>query len=194
MPEQNQQSSYGGQSQTPVSRREHFSSRSFQGTPVRLLIFSLCLFLFANLIWAGLSYGYGGFLDRQIKDVEGQIRLLTEKIAPEEQRELSLFYTRLASIDSLLKKRKISGKVFDFLEETLHPRIYYTRASYSATNGTVEAAAVAGSLRDVVEQLSILNNEENLSLVMVNNIQRDGQSISFSLSLEFNNLFFVRSF
>ena len=110
MAEQNQQS-YGGQSQMPVSRREHFSSRNSQGTPMRLLLFSFGLFLFTGLIWAGLNYGYGGFLDKQIEDVDNELRRLTERVSPEEQKELSLFYSRLASLDLILKNRKKSVKI-----------------------------------------------------------------------------------
>lgn len=172
-----------------VGGREQFiSQEGGQGVPIKLLLFSLGLFLFVFLVYLGLSMGYGGYLNSQIDDIDSQIDELAFRVSPEEQTELSLFYTRIANVDHLLSNRLLSNRLFDFIENSVHPGIHYSSIQFNSDNGTLEMVGNAESLRSLAEQLLVFEESGNISNILVANIQNLGSIISFEASMNVSRL------
>lgn len=172
-----------------VGGREQFISQDGgQGVPMKLLLFSTGLFLFVFLIYLGLNMGYGAYLDSQINDIDSQIDELAFRVSPEEQTELSLFYTRIANVDHILNNRLLSNRIFDFLENSVHPGVHYSSIQFNSENGILEMVGNAESLRSLAEQLLVFEESGNISNILVADMQNLGLFIGFEASMNVSRL------
>ena len=113
--------------------------------------------------------------------------------------------TEMANLESTIKAYKIEvddfapylgnhiliTKFFDFLEENIHPRIYFSQMSLKSSSANVSLSGMADSFLSLGQQLMIFNSNSIVKNVSLSNISLSEEgSIVFHLSISLDpNLF-----
>lgn len=121
-------------------------------------------------------------------------KALTEARTPQQialEEEILDYQEKIEDFSSLLLNHKKSSNFFDFLEEIIHPKVFFSEASLNIMGNQVELTGQAESFRVLGEQLLIFRNAKfikNLSLPEVR-IGKEGK-IEFNFNISLNpNLF-----
>lgn len=172
---------------------EQFVEEPIQvGLPWRLMIFTLVLFLFGIFIFLGLRFGYGVYLDAQIKEIDEKVEELSHEVSEEEQGYLLTFYSQLSNLQKVLSSRAFAQNVFTFLENKTLPLVFYQDVNYQADNFSITLNGVAASMRTSVQQLFVFESMPEVERISIERFSlQEGQAF-FSVQLFFDESFFSR--
>lgn len=141
-----------------------------RGTYGQLLMFSGTLFFFAIIVWAGLVFGYRPYLEKQITEVQNQVRISNEKIPKDEQQALVRFYSQVANVRTLIANHILSTPSFDLLERVVHPNVAFTKASITVAQNQLVLSGTAKTVSDVVTQEKLFEVQPAVTSVTTNNV------------------------
>lgn len=156
------------------------------------VLFSAALF--------SLVLSLGGFLtllflesktEEQLFQVEGLLG--AEKTSEELQLENNVFIykTKLQDFSLLIKNRKNALPLFSFLQNTVHPEVFYKRMNFDAPSNKLQLQGQATSFRVLDEQLLVFGQREELARFSLSDIKLSAQGgVDFQLELSFLNQFF----
>lgn len=164
------------------------------GAYQNLLMLAGALFFVVLIIFAGLSFGYTPYLERQSTDLDLRIRQFAEQVSDEEQEELRSFYSQLANLKTILAEHSVSAPAFSFLEKNTLPQVYYTRARLDAVLGEMVLEGVAFGVDDVASQAALFERAPEVSRVNMKSISRAGENAQrFNITIYFAPGFFRES-
>ena len=150
----------------------------------RLIFIPASILLFTVLIYAGLTFGYGPYLDSRIQEVEDEISQLATSVPKEDQEQFVRFYSQLINLESILKNHILVSKFFPFLEQITHQKVYYASASLKVPERSVKLTGFADNLTVLSEQLEIFSQSEEVDLyTLEGGIEESKDLISFRVTL-----------
>lgn len=160
------------------------------GLPWRLLVFSVFIFGFSALVFLGVKFGYGTYLDGQSKRIESETESLASAVSDKEQEGLVSFYSQLANIEKVLNRHSFSSNVFSFLERATIPEVYYGSASFSGSDFSVSLQGKARSFEDLIGQLTVFDNSPEVQETVLERMGFEGGGTSFGLRLKLKPAYF----
>jgi hypothetical protein len=167
------------------------------GFPWRLLIISFVVFGLTVLLWAGIKFGYIPFLNSQLDKVTSSFNSLSQKVSADQQKSLTDFYSQLYNIQTLQNNHKYPARLFDFLERNIYSGLNITNFEANLDGGDIRFDGVAFDFQTLVNQLSLLRMDPNVSLVTLESSrQRDlkeGGGVSFSIKMSIKPNYFNKS-
>ena len=134
----------------------------------RLLMFSGTIFFISLALYVGIVYGYKPYLEKEVKDLDGQIKSFGQKIPPEEQIKLISFYSQISNIQSVFGNHVASSKFLEWLEKNTETNVYYTRLSLLSFSDQAGLSGVSKTVEDFSKQLIVFQNNPLIQRVAIN--------------------------
>jgi len=150
-----------------------------------LLYISIVVVVLAIAAYFLLGY----FIGENEKVLREKENILAQSITKEERDLEKAIFQQKQRIDdfaSLINQQKISSNFFTFLEETTHPQVWFSKLSLNLPKAQAE---LSGEAEKTVlgQQLLIFKENEQILNVSLNDIQpKEGEIVSFAISLSFN--------
>jgi hypothetical protein len=151
----------------------------------RLLMFTFTLFILSVIGYVGLAFGYAKYLDAEIRKIDREIKNQSQQIPEEEKGAILTFFSQLSNLRSILDKHVNASSVFNLLEATTHPKIYYTRLTLNSDRYEAVLTGIATSVSDVTEQAKIFQDRPEIKKVSLGNMNgvKDGWQFEINLGL-----------
>ena len=140
-------------------------SRASQGVYKELLLLAFGLFFFALILFLGLRYGYINYLENSGRKLDQEIEQWSQGISSEDQAATAVLYSQLYNLRTLLGSRAAASPIFDLLERTTLPEIYYTKLGVNTLNREVTVSGAARSLEKIAEQAARIEREPQVERV-----------------------------
>lgn len=190
-PNQNKKQDWQGQS--PLGE-EFVEESPTVGVPWHLMIFTFILFLLSIILFAGLRFGYAGYLDNQIAEVDNKMEELNSQVTKGEQEDLLDFYSQLLNLKKILKERGFSQNIFSFLEDNTHSLVYFTGVKYSDAGPSLELTGQANSPKTVVEQTALFEKLSEVRKVSLKKLSvNESENVAnFKINIIFDPAFFKK--
>ncbi len=171
-----------------------FASDTIQiGFPWRLFIFSSALFLFSLFVFFGLRFGYIAYIDGRAEDLDRKIEDLAQQVTREDQQSFIGFYSQLVNLEKVLGRHGFSANVFTFIERNTLGEVYYKEAEFSAPDKSIDLSGVTTSNGTLVNQLSLLDNREEVNRVILNRMNaEEAGGVAFNITIFFEGDFFQK--
>ncbi len=164
------------------------------GFPWRILVASIIIFAMMVLIYFGMTFGYGPYLNSQIKNVNAQFSKLTQSLDDQQQLDLINFYSQLYNIKTLSSIHLYPSRFFDFLEKNTYPNVRISSAQVGVSNREIKMEGVAADYDVLTNQISAFKSADGVSDVMLESSKSrsltDGGGVSFSVRVNFTGGFF----
>lgn len=155
---------------------------------INLLI--LCLILLAALL---VSYIYFKKASEKLTEdlkVTTAENILAQEIK-ERSQELSLYQKKIDDFGILISEHKKTVNIFEFLERTTHPNVWFSDFGFDSPKNMVEVSGQAESFVVLGQQLLIFKKEEVIKAINLSDVSIGEEGgVNFSLSLTFNNQIF----
>lgn len=163
------------------------------GWPWRILLFAIVIFALSLLIYFGLRFGYGPYLDSRSETLDRNLAELTQGVNLEDQERFVNFYSQLVNLKTVLEKHPFPSNTFSFLERNTLGRVYFSRADLDVGQRTLRLKGFAASIQGLAEQIAVLENSTDVDSVLVEDVGLSGGGTAFSASLTFKPEFFTKS-
>ncbi|MEX2436535.1 MAG: hypothetical protein WD471_00045 [Candidatus Paceibacterota bacterium] len=174
------------QNQSQQLQREQASI----GLPWRLMVFSMVLFFFFLLIFVGIKFGYGPYVDSEIESVDEQIIAMASEVSDDQQDQILTFQSQLSNLQTVLSHKSFSQNIFNFLEERTLPNVYFIEANYNSKDNALELFGAANSVRTFVEQLAVIEESPQVDRSIIDSMNVVEGETFFTINLFFNPEFF----
>jgi Tfp pilus assembly protein PilN len=132
------------------------------GWSLGIVTFSGGTLFLAVVVYLGLAFGYGPYLDAQITQLNAQLDTLAKTISPDDQARLVTFYSEIANLKTVLNNHVAFSRFLAWLEKNTEANVYYSRASFSTEN-QVLLSGFAKNEADVNQQLVIFERDPSVT-------------------------------
>lgn len=164
------------------------------GLPYRLLILSGLVFVMLFIVYAGLSFGYAGFLRSQITSVRAEVTTLGDQVGEAEQRSFAEFYSQLVHTRELMDRHTTSRPFFAVLERYTRRDVSYTGFTLAVNERTVMIEGVARSYELLASQLAVFEQASSyFERVVLESSRLSPQGVAFQLRLTLTPALFTFS-
>lgn len=156
----------------------------------RLLMFSSTIFLISLFVYLGIRFGYGPYLNAQVKELDVKIASFAEQIPVSEQEKIINFYSQLVNLRKILDNYPFTSRLIGWLEKNTEVNVYFTKFRFNVASRELELAGQAKNAEDASQQFRIFKEQEEverLSINQVNLIQRG--IVEFEVALSFTPRF-----
>ena len=151
------------------------------GLPWQLLVFSFAILGLTLVSYFGIIFGYEPYLNSQISETNAQIKESEKIINNEQQKNLTDIYSQLTNIRGLLNSHVITSTLFDELEKSTYPQIYYTNLILSLSEKKIELRGVSQDYTTLVKQLNFFKASQLFGNVLLDNAKSIDGGITFSI-------------
>ena len=144
------------------------------------------LFIAVVLAYAALFYFEGKTFEK-VQDVEEMLAKVGTKEEKAIEKEILTAKRKISSFSSLLQKHKESSNFFTFLEESAHPKVWFSKVDLTTENSEALVGGQAASFEVLGQQLIIFQQQELIQSIDLSNllIGKDGE-VEFSFYLYLN--------
>lgn len=151
-----------------------------------VIVFVICGIL---LLGGGGSYFYlihsSKKISEEIQERTGALMKTPEEAALEE--ELLLEERKINSFVDLISARQKTVNLFDFLEKTCHPKVWFSNFGFNSQEEIVNVKGKTTSFVALGQQILIFRKEPILKKINLTEVSmKDGGEIEFSLQLTFD--------
>lgn len=153
------------------------------GLPLRLLAFSIFLFLLSLLSYFALNFGYSTYLNNQISNTEEETKALTQKISTDSQNKFIDVYSRLSNFKNLLAGHIYSTKAFPLLEKITYPSVYYNNVELSVNDKRIVLSGIAANFEALSRQLKLYDDEPLIESYILNQSRVVENQVNFRTTL-----------
>ncbi len=167
------------------------------GAPWRMLVLSLVLLGLCVLIYAGITFGYAPYMQKQVTTADTQLATLTQSLNTQQQNDLVTLYSQLYNIKFLSTQHILSSKVFAFIEKDTANTVVYTSMNVVPSDGTLLLQGTAPDFDTINAQLAAFQHDTasvvSASLTSAQaQQQQSGSPVvnAFSMKLKMVNGFF----
>ena len=160
------------------------------GTSWRLFTFLFITFTIMVLTYVGLQYGYTGFLNRSINDLDVEIEAASANLELRQQKDLIAFYSQLTNLSDKLDSHIFGSKVFSFLEETTGLRVAYSTVDIAVPERQLIIDGLAASFEGLVQQLVHWQNSPEIEELTLEDNSVVNDLVRFRIRLTFVPEFF----
>ena len=151
------------------------------GLPWQLLVFSFVILGLTLASYFGMIFGYAPYLNSQISGANAQIKESEKIVNSEQQKNLADIYSQLTNIRGLLNSHVITSTLFDELEKSTYPQIYYTNLILSLLEKKLELRGVSQDYVTLVKQLDFFKKSQLFSDVILDSAKLTEDGITFSI-------------
>ena len=149
-------------------------------------------FMLSLLILIGVGAAYGAIyffsrsLDGKNTELQSQIASVENELDPELIKRLITISATLENGQKLLSNHILSSSIFEFLQQSTHPKVAYGSFSYSYADKKIEVSTVADSFAVLARQIGVYESSDQLSNVTFSGLSTDqNNNIAFRMSLLF---------
>jgi len=161
------------------------------GWPWRLLVFTAVVFALSIFVYFGLRFGYGTYLDNASKNLDKNIKALSEKVPPADREEFIKFYSQIVNLKAALDDHPYGSNVFKFLEKNTIGTIYFTSAEMSINDLNLRLNGFGKDLESVAQQLALFEKSPEIERALLDQVNI--KDMSFSFSIYFKEAFIKKS-
>ncbi len=162
------------------------------GLPWRLMFASLFIFIFTLFVYFGLKFGYGSYLENQIKNTENDLNSLIQRVSADDQEKLVSFYSQIFHLKKILTDYSYASNIFVFLEKNVLSDVYFTNVDFKNDGLVVGLDGYAKSLETLAQQAAVFEETKDLLKLDVEKIALVNNMVSFRINLNFKEDFFKR--
>jgi Tfp pilus assembly protein PilN len=119
----------------------------------RLLTFSALVCGSTLMLYVGMAFGYGSFLNNKINTLQTQLDDLNRQVKPEDQIKLFEFYSRAFNIQQILKNRVSFSDLMTLVDQNTNTHITVTSMKFDQVTNVLDIFGTAPSYNEVVQQL-----------------------------------------
>lgn len=119
-----------------------------------LLLFSGAIFFLSLVVYFGLAWGYGPYLDSQLAQLKAKSETLAKSIPAEDQAKFIAFYSRVANVKAALTNHVVFSRLLSWLEKNTQANVYYSRIAFSGGN-QIALTGLARTVADANQQAAI---------------------------------------
>ncbi|MDI6734482.1 MAG: hypothetical protein QMD50_03290 [Patescibacteria group bacterium] len=159
------------------------------GWPWRLLIFTIIVFALSLFIYFGLRFGYGAYLDTASKNLDKDIKTLSDKVPPADREEFIRFYSQIINLKTVLDNHPYGSNIFKFLEKNTIGSIYFTSAEMSVSSLSLKLNGFGKDFESVAQQMALLEKASEVERVFLDQVNVQKEGVTFSLFLDFKREF-----
>jgi hypothetical protein len=160
------------------------------GWPWRLLASSVIIFILAIFVYAGLRFGYGPYLDRQIVSLDTSLASLSQSVAAAEQERFVNFYSQIVNVKTVLGKHAFASNALTFLERATTGPVYYTSAELDTNATELKLRGVTTSFDALAGQIAVFEQTKGVARVTLTDVKFTSTGVTFTLSVIFTSDFF----
>lgn len=139
------------------------------GWSSNLLMFSGTIFLIGMAVYIGVVFGYKPYLQKQVANLDNQIRTFSQQISPDEQNKLVSFYSQVVNLQGILGRHVVSSQMFEWLEKNTEGNIYYTKLNLLTPSSQLNLTGVSKTADDFSKQMIIFQNDPSVKRIAINN-------------------------
>jgi len=155
-----------------------------------IILLGLCLILLAALFISYIYFKKGSEKLAENLKVTTAENILAQEIK-EKSQELSLYQKKIDVFGILISEHKKTVNIFDFLERTTHPNVWFSGFSFDSSKNMVKVSGQAESFVVLGQQLKIFKKEEIIKAINLSDVSiGEKGGINFSLDLTFDNQVF----
>jgi hypothetical protein len=164
------------------------------GWSFNLIGFSGGVFFLTVLIYCGLIFGYGPYLDSQISETTDQMNALAKSIPTDAKASFTTFYSQTANLKTALASHVIPSQFFAWLEKHTEAHVSYVRANLATGSGELSLSATAPTDADMNQQLTIFEHAPEVKRMNVMGISYSDTTNQwqFTVSLSLNTAAVLR--
>ena len=148
-----------------------------------LFYFSLALLLLSIASFFVL----GNFINKNQNTLAELRETLLRERTPERialEREILNYEKKISDFANLAGEHLESSKIFTVLEDSTHPRVWFSQFNLNSNQGIVNLVGVAQSFESLGQQILILKDESSIQEVNLEEVSIDKTGrIDFALSL-----------
>lgn len=162
------------------------------GFPWRLLILTGVLLALTIFIYAGISFGYRPYLEKELSVVQGRLTSASNSLQAQESEVFGVF-SQLYNIEKLSKKHVYASKLFTLLEKGTIPSVQFVKANVDISKQPFSFEGIAPNHDAIVTQLAALQGVSGvISVRLVSTQAQENGSVRFSLDLSVVDDYFTQ--
>lgn len=167
--------------------------KSFEEIPSwqRILLYSLVFLLIAVIVSLFLLTNFQKESESYLKTLKE--RLLEEgapKVAELEE-EILDYKKKIEDFSSLFENHILNTKFFDFIENKVHPQVFFSEINLDSKNSSLNLNGVTDSFLSLGQQISVFRKEELIKELVLSNISiSEKGGIEFNLTISFEEELF----
>jgi len=142
---------------------------------ILVILFGLYFFLFSYVLPQR---------EEEATKLKAEFSELSQKVTSENNGDLSSAQNYINDFKVLLENSPKTSKFFGRFEEWAHPLIVYSNLKFETNLRKVSMSGKTSNNRSLMEQITVLNNEESIESYELSNINiNGGGDVSFEISL-----------
>lgn len=157
------------------------------GWPWRLLLSMGVLLIVVLLIYAGLNFGYEGYLNNSLNSLNSTLDSLSLQVSSSDRQAFVNFYSQLTNLQKLLNSHVITSQVFPMLEGLTDQNVAYNTLDLSVADNTIQLTGIANSYSTLAAQLYIYSQSPDISDVVLESSSMSNNQVNFTVKLTLNN-------
>jgi hypothetical protein len=178
---------------SPKNVSEQFLTEQVSvGWPWRILIFSVIIFALSLLVYFGLRFGYGPYLESRSESFDQKLTELTQTINLEDQERFVNFYSQLVNLKGVLENHPFASNVFQFLERNTIDSVYFNEANIKESGRFLSLKGFSVNIQSLTEQIAVLEQASEVESVLLNDVAFTGGVTGFNISIIFRPDFLTR--
>ena len=166
------------------------------GWPWRLLVFTLFIFGITLVIFLGMQFGYGPYLDKKIQNLDAKINELNQSLNQSEVDNFIKFYSQISNLKTLLDKHIFGSNILKFLEANTLKSLVYTSANLDiGRNKEIKLRGIAPNFEALSQQLEIFRQSDSVKDITFKDASSNEKGgIEFEITLILKDNFFKEGF
>ena len=151
--------------------------------PWKFFWFSLLFTLAVMGSYFFLKSYYLPHLKEETQNISLETHQLANKINQKDRQEMTLFWSQIKNIESLLSSRFYASNVFSFLEKNTLPQVSLERVDFKHKDNTLSVIGSASDGRAVASQINILENLAIVKRIVLKSVTSKEGKVDFEVKL-----------
>lgn len=154
---------------------------------------TLIIFILSLTVYLGIDFGFRSYLNFQIKSLDQQLADLNQKVDESFKSQLVSVYSQFINIKQLLKNRKTTSLLFNFIEQNTYSTVSYNslKTDINAREVTIDGAAP--DYNTLIKQVALFEKSELIEKVSLEEVgtresskTKGATEVKFGLKLTVN--------
>lgn len=151
----------------------------------RIFMFSIFVFIIVFSFYIGLNFGFKNYLNSKISKLDNELKQLMQSISEGDQNKIILFYSQAANISDILKDKKNTIQVFQWLEKNTLEDISLNKFNFNNLSNQLSLGGFSNSRDSILNQVLVFQNLPEVDNVVLNNLNLNQNIWQFDLIILF---------
>jgi hypothetical protein len=148
------------------------------------------LLIVVLLVYAGLAFGYEGYLNNSISSLNTTLNSLSLQVSPTDRQGFVTFYSQLTNLQRLLGSHVVSSQIFPLFEGMTDQSVTYNSLNLSVPNNNIVINGVAKDYATLANQLALYKQSPDINNVILESSSLSNNAVGFTVKLTLNNASF----